>query len=434
MIKLQANKHYTEHLPIRDIPVPKELVVPLVQHIGKVCDPVVKVGDVVGVGQLIADSDAFISAPIHSPVSGKVKAVRPAPHPIFGRAPAVVIENDGEDRLGYEARSLSLEDALRLDKEKIVRQVRSAGIVGLGGATFPSHVKLQPKKAVDTLVVNAAECEPYITSDLRLFLENTDEVFAGIRIAMYVLEVNRAVIGVEDHNHELITHLRRYLAERSIKDVEVKVLASYYPQGGEKQLIKNALGREVPLGGLPADVGVVVHNVGTLFAIYEAVLKGKPLYERVATISGDGVNEPANVRIRVGMTFAWILDQCGGIKDSVVKVILGGPMMGFSVPTLDVPAIKGTGAILALTDRSTYYSDEWECCIRCGRCVDHCPMGLMPADMSLALERGRVDLAKEYGLMDCIECGVCTYVCPAKRPIVQLIKKGKFLERNKGKR
>lgn len=302
----------------------------------------------------------------------------------------------------------------------------------MGGATFPSYVKLQPKNPIDILVVNAAECEPYITSDLRLFLDEMDGVFAGMRIAMYLTGAGRAVIGVEDHNRELIKELRKYIAERSIKDIEVIPLKSFYPQGGEKQLIKNTIGREVPLGGLPSDIGVVVHNVATLFAIYEALSKGKPLYERITTISGDGVNSPKNVRIRIGMSFKWILDFCGGIKEETKKVILGGPMMGFSVPSLDMPAIKGTGAILALTERFTFYSDDWECCIRCGRCVDHCPMGLMPADMGLALERGKVELSKEYGLMDCIECGVCTYVCPAKRPIVQWIKKGKFLARRRG--
>ena len=431
MIKLPANKYYTEDLHVEAVPLPKELFIPLVQHIGKPCEPLVKVGEAVKVGQRIGDVDAFIAAPIHCPVSGKVKAIKDGPHPIFGRAQGILIENDGMDEIGYEQLNRSLDEILSLEKTQIVKAVREAGIVGLGGATFPSHVKLQPKNKIDTLVVNAAECEPYITSDLRLFLDEMDGVFAGIRIVMYVLGAKHAVIGVEDHNEYLVKELRKYIAERSIKDVEVKILASFYPQGGEKQLIKNTLGREVPLGGLPSDVGVVVHNVGTLFAIFEALSKGKPLYERIATISGDGVVHPKNVKIRIGMSFKWILDFCGGIKEETRKIILGGPMMGFSVPSLDMPAIKGTGAILALTENSTYYSDEWECCIRCGRCIEHCPMGLMPADMGLALERGKMDLAKEYGLMDCIECGVCTYVCPAKRPIVQWIKKGKFLERKR---
>ncbi len=432
MVKLEANKHYTEHLPVEVVPLPKEVFVPLVQHIGRPCEPLVKVGQEVGLGEKIGDVDAFIAVPIHSPVSGKVKAIRQGLHPIFGRALGVLIENDGQDRIGYRQLDRSLDEILSLSKEELVAQIREAGIVGMGGATFPSYVKLQPKNPIDILVVNAAECEPYITSDLRLFLDEMDGVFAGMRIAMYLTGAGRAVIGVEDHNRELIKELRKYIAERSIKDIELIPLKSFYPQGGEKQLIKNTIGREVPLGGLPSDIGVVVHNVATLFAIYEALSKGKPLYERITTISGDGVNSPKNVRIRIGMSFKWILDFCGGIKEETKKVILGGPMMGFSVPSLDMPAIKGTGAILALTERSTFYSDDWECCIRCGRCVDHCPMGLMPADMGLALERGKVELSKEYGLMDCIECGVCTYVCPAKRPIVQWIKKGKFLARRRG--
>ncbi len=431
MIKLVANKHYTQDLAVEIVPAPELVFVPLVQHIGRPADPLVKVGDTVGVGQKIGDIDAFISAPIHSPVSGKVKAIREGFHPIFGRALGILIENDHKDAIAYQQQSLSIDEILSLSKDEIISRVREAGIVGLGGATFPTHVKLQPKDRIDTLIVNAAECEPYITSDMRLFLDEMEAVFGGIKIVMHVVGAKNSIIGVEEHNHRLIEELEAFIEKNSVKNVEVKVLKPFYPQGGEKQLIKNTIGKEVPLGGLPSDVGVLVHNIATLFAIYEALSKGKPLYERITTVSGDGIVSPKNVKIRIGMSFDWIIKFCGGLRENTKKVILGGPMMGFSVPDLNMPAIKGTGAILALTEKSCFYSNEWEFCIRCGRCVDHCPMGLMPADMGLALERNKIDLAKEYGLMDCIECGVCTYVCPAKRPIVQWIKKGKFLVRTK---
>ncbi len=284
MVKLNPNKHFTEDLAIEVAPLPKEFIVPLQQHIGRECEVLVKVGDYVKKGQKIGEASGFISAPVHSPVSGRVKSIGPGLHPIFGRATAVVIENDGEEALGYEERDFSLSEVLRQKREDLVDQIKEAGIVGLGGATFPTHVKLKPRNPVDVLVINAAECEPYITCDLRVFLEHTDEVFQGIQVVMYILDVKRAVIGVEDHNEGLIKVLRRYIAEKGLKSIEVVSLTSFYPQGGEKQLIKNTVGREVPLGGLPSDVGVVVQNVGTIYAVYEALFRGKPLFERVCTV------------------------------------------------------------------------------------------------------------------------------------------------------
>ncbi len=426
MVKLVANKHYTKGIPIETLSAGKHVFVPLSKHIGRPAIPTVKVGDTVKVGQKIGEKDGFISSNIHSPVSGKVKSIEWGRHPSSGRSQGIWIENDGSDDIAYERRFSSLEKVLQVAPKDLVDIICEGGIVGLGGAGFPTYVKLSPKKEVDTLVVNMAECEPYITSDYRLFLEEMDKVFAGIKIVMYILKVKNAIIGIESHNHDLIEQAIKYIDKNKLTGISVKDLPSTYPQGAEKTLIKTVLNREVPLGGLPLDVGVVVQNVATLYAIYEVIMEGKPLFERVITVSGAAVSRQRHFRVRIGMMFSEVIEKCGGLKDDVVKVIAGGPMMGVSVPHLDVPIVKTTGAILALGRDETYIGDEWECCIRCGRCVDNCPMGLMPADISLAMEADNIEIAKEWGLMDCIECGSCSYVCPAKRPIVQWIKRGKM--------
>ncbi len=426
MIHIKDYKYLNEGKGVVEIDIPKELFVSLSQHIGKPAKPVVKVGDEVKMGQLIAQADGFISANIHSPVSGKVKKIGKIAHPALGAAQGIVIENNGLDEPAFSA-NRTVEEVDKLSLEQLVKIVQDCGIVGLGGAAFPTHVKLQPKDKLDTLLINAAECEPYITSDAELFSIKYKEIFSAILLVKKLLKVDRAIIGIEDNKPELI----KLLKDNAPEAVEVFPLPAMYPQGGEKQLIKNVLGREVPLGGLPSAVGVVVQNTATMYAIYEAVYLNKPLYERLCTVSGLGANEPKNLWVRVGMPFEWVIEQAGGMKDNVVKVIAGGPMMGFAQPNLNAPIVKASGAILCLTDAEAYIGDKWEACIRCGRCVDYCPMGLLPADMGMAIEREKTEQSKEYGLMDCIECGVCTYVCPSKRPIVQWIKKAKYIVRKK---
>ncbi len=426
MIHIKDYKYLSESKQDEDIGLPNEFFVSLSQHIGKPAKPIVKVGDEVKTGQLIAEADGFISANLHSPITGKVKKIGAVTHPVLGKTEGITIECNGNDEFAFRG-GRTQEEVDRLPHEKVVEIVRSAGIVGLGGAAFPTHVKLQPKEKLDCLLVNAAECEPYITSDAVLFSLKYKEIFNAILLVKRILNIERAIIGIEDNKPDLISLIR----ENAPSGIEVCPLPAMYPQGGEKQLIKNVLGREVPLGGLPSAVGVVVQNTATMYAIYEAVYKNKPLYERLCTLSGLGMNDPKNVWVRIGMPFSWVIEQAGGMKDNVIRVIAGGPMMGFAQPDLSSSIIKGTGAILALTDKEAYVGDDWECCIRCGKCVDHCPMGLVPADIGLAIERGKFELSKEYGLMDCIECGVCTYVCPAKRPIVQWIKKAKHIVRQK---
>lgn len=413
------NKRYTSEMAIETIPLPSRVIIPMRQHIGAPCTPVVQVGDLVKKGQVIAVSESFISSPIHSSISGKVTAIQAAPHTSGVNCTAVIIESDGKDE--WEEGLLCERDYKKLEKQEMMELIKAAGIVGMGGATFPTHVKLSPgeDKKIDTFILNAAECEPYLTADYRMMLEYQERIVTGVQIAMKVLGVERAIIGIEDNKPEAVKAMQQAFSQTQ---VEVAALPTKYPQGAEKMLIRALTGREVPQGMLPGDVGVVVQNVGTVVAICDAVRNGIPLIERVTTISGDAVKEPKNLLLRIGTTFQEAFDACGGFAKTPEKIIMGGPMMGFAQSTLEVPVIKGVSGILALS-KSQVNSGEQSPCIRCGRCVEACPMGLVPSMLSILGERNKLERAKEeYGLMNCIECGSCVYTCPAKRNIVQYIR------------
>ncbi|HWR07975.1 electron transport complex subunit RsxC [Sporomusa sp.] len=415
-------KRYTAAKPIEVAPLPQKVIIPTRQHLGAPCAPVVKVGDLVKKGQVVAEAQAFVASPIHASTSGKVVEIAEYPHPVFGTCQAVVIESDGQDEW---LQGLPLNrDWQSLDSKELKEIVRLAGIVGMGGATFPTHVKMSPpaEKPIDSFILNGAECEPYLTADHRVMLEQTERIITGMKIAMKILSVNKGYIGIEENKPDAIEIMRKACTGSSI---EVVPLKTKYPQGAEKTLIKVILDREVPSGGLPMDVGAVVQNVGTLVAMTDAVVKGIPLIERVATVTGGAIADPKNILLRVGATFAQAVAMCGGFKDQPVKVIMGGPMMGMAQRTLDVPVIKGTSGILALNAADVNIGPE-QPCIRCGRCVDACPMGLVPSMLSILGERGVFAKAKEeYDLLDCVECGSCVYVCPAKRNIVHYVKLSK---------
>ncbi len=412
-------KRYTATKPIEVAPIPQKVIIPTRQHIGAPCSPVVKVGDLVKKGQVIAEAQAFVSSPIHASISGKVAEIAEYPHSVFGSCMSIVIESDGKDEW-IEGLPLS-RDWKSLDVAALKEIIRQSGMVGMGGATFPTHVKMAPpaEKPIDSFILNGAECEPFLTADHRVMLEQTARVITGMQIAMKVLGVNKGYIGIEENKPDAIEFMRKAVSGTPI---EVVPLKTKYPQGAEKTLIKVVLDREVPSGGLPMDVGVVVQNVGTVVAIADAVEKGIPLVERVTTITGGAIVEPKNLLLRVGTTFAEAISFCGGFKENPVKIISGGPMMGMAQSNLDVSIIKGTSGILALSEADINIGPERPC-IRCGRCVDACPMGLVPSMLSIVGERGLYQVAKEqYDLLDCVECGSCVYTCPAKRNIVHYIK------------
>ncbi|TWH48202.1 electron transport complex subunit RsxC [Sporomusa sp. KB1] len=415
-------KRYTAAKPIEVAPIPQKVIIPTRQHIGAPCAPIVKVGDLVKKGQVIAEAQAFVASPIHASTSGKVVEIAEYPHPVFGTCQAVVIEGDGQDEW---VTGLPLNrDWQSMEVKELKEIVRLAGLVGMGGATFPTHVKMSPppEKPIDSFILNGAECEPYLTADHRVMLEQTDRIVTGMKIAMKIIGVSKGYVGIEENKPDAIDVMRKACAGSSIEIVPLK---TKYPQGAEKTLIKVILDREVPSGGLPMDVGTVVQNVGTLVAIADAVEKGLPLIERVATVTGGAIAEPKNVLLRVGATFSQAVAMCGGFKEQPVKVIMGGPMMGMAQQTLDVPVIKGTSGILALSAADVNIGPE-QPCIRCGRCVEACPMGLVPSMLSILGERSAFAVAKEeYNLLDCVECGSCVYVCPAKRNIVHYIKLSK---------
>jgi len=415
-------KRYTAAKAIEVAAIPQKVIIPTRQHLGAPCAPVVKVGELVKKGQVVAEAQAFVASPIHASISGKVVEIAEYPHPVFGTCQAVVIENDGKDEW-VSGLPLS-RNWQTLDTKELKEIVRMAGIVGMGGATFPTHVKMSPpaEKPIDSFLLNGAECEPYLTADHRVMLEQTGRIITGMKIAMKILGVDKGYVGIEENKLDAIEAMRKACLGSSIVVVP---LQTKYPQGAEKTLIKVILDREVPSGGLPMDVGAVVQNVGTLVAMADAVEKGIPLIERVATVTGGAIAEPKNILLRIGATFAQAIALCGGFKEQPVKVIMGGPMMGMAQRTIDVPVIKGTSGILALSAADVNSGPE-QPCIRCGRCVEACPMGLIPSMLSILGERGAFAAVKEeYDLLDCVECGTCVYVCPAKRNIVHYIKLSK---------
>lgn len=413
-------KSYTSGKAIEVLPVPNKVTIPVRQHIGAPCSPIVKKGDEVKKGQVIAKTDAFVSANIHASISGKVVDIGDYNHPVFGKCQAIVIENDGKDEW-VEGIPVERNDWEKLDKKELLNIIKEAGIVGMGGATFPTHVKLSPPpdKKVDTFILNAAECEPYLTADHRMMLEQSERIVNGVKITMKVLGIDKGYVGIEQNKPDAIDAMTKAFEGTG---VQVVGLPTKYPQGAEKMLIRVLVEKEVPSGGLPADVGVVVQNVGTVAAISDAVLKGIPLIERVTTVSGGAIKEPKNLLVRVGTLFSDAIEYCGGFSETPEKLLSGGPMMGMAQSHIDLPIIKGVSGILALSKKDVNSGRE-SACIHCGRCVEVCPMHLVPSKLSILGERGLYEQAKEEAnLLDCVECGSCVYVCPAKRNIVQYIK------------
>ena len=416
----EGNKDLTSGKPIVKFNTPKEVVIPLSQHIGAPCSPCVKVGDEVFVGQVLGDSDAFVSVPIHSSVSGTVKAIEKRPHAIQGECTAVVIENDENYTVSPDIKPVDLK---LLSKKEKIEHIRRAGIVGMGGATFPTFIKLNVPdgKKIDTVIINGAECEPFLTADHRLMLENGEAVADGLEIVMDILDVKNGLIVIEDNKQDAIDKMTEVCKKHEgVRTVKVK---TKYPQGSEKQIIDAVLKREVKSGGLPADVGVVVLNAASAAQISKYFKTGMPLTERVLTVSGSGVKNPQNLLVKIGTPFSAIAEFVG-LTDGVKKVLSGGPMMGIAQYTLDVPVMKGTSGILFLTDKEDKEYEE-KSCIRCGKCVDHCPMRLMPFMITELSRMNDFDEAVKYGLKDCIECGTCSYICPQRRYLVQTIRTAK---------
>ncbi|MBQ4526534.1 MAG: electron transport complex subunit RsxC [Clostridia bacterium] len=416
-------KEITQNKRIKDIPPSKIMVYPMSQHIGAPCEPIVKVGDYVSMGQKIGESKAFVSAPIHSTVSGKVVAIEKRPHPNGTNVLSVVIENDFEDKL-LETINDNYNDECKLSPKEKIEIIKECGIVGLGGATFPTHIKLSPPpdKQIDCCIINGAECEPYLTSDYRVMIETPIVIFEGLKQIMNILGVNKGYIGIENNKPEAIDIMKKVAS--NYDGVEICVLKTKYPQGSEKHLIKAITGREVPSGKLPADVGVVVNNIDTCTAIYNAIKTRQPIFTRIITVSGLAVKEPGNYRVRIGTGFDDILNHAQFDAENTVKVLMGGPMMGISQSTLNVPTIKGTSAILALTYDECHLDKEVSCA-RCGKCVENCPMGLMPVQLNAYSKINDLETLKKYDVLDCIECGVCSFTCPCGNHITQRIKLAK---------
>ncbi len=423
-------KELTSQKPLETMPLPQKVVIPLSQHIGAPASICVEVGQTVLTGQTIGKSGGFVSVDIHSSISGVVREIKPSLHPLGRQVQSVVIESDGQDKWSPDIKPGK--NVGKLKSAEICKILQSRGIVGLGGATFPSHVKLTPPpdKKIEYLILNGVECEPFLTADHRLMLEKPDQILAGLDILIQALGVAKAFIGIENNKPDAIL----LLTEKTQNNVNIEVvpLDLKYPQGAEKQLIKAILDREVPSGGLPLDVGVVVNNVGTAYAVADAVLENRPLIERVVTVTGAGVNNPRNLRVRIGTCFEEVLNFCGGVKDDAAKILMGGPMMGMAQYSMNVPVIKGTSGILALpTDQARFAREAT--CLRCGSCIDVCPMFINPSLNGLYARFKEFDNSDRANVLDCIECGCCSYVCPAKIPLVHLIRyaKGEVLAKRR---
>jgi len=409
---------------IEALAVPKSVFIPVGQHIGAPAAAVVQKGDKVKVGQLIAKSSGFVSANIHSSVSGVVKKVEAGPDSSGYPKLGVYIDVDGDDWEEGIDRSNELKTEINLGAEAVLAKIQEAGIVGLGGATFPTHVKLMPPKGMtaEVLLINGVECEPYLTSDHRMMLEHGEELMVGVKLLMLALNVTKAAIGIENNKPDAIALMSKLAAgEKNITVVPLKVK---YPQGGEKQLIKAVTGREVTSGALPISVGAVVTNIATTFAVYEAVQKNKPLFERVVTVTGKPVKNPSNFKVRIGTPISELIEAAGGLPENCGKIINGGPMMGKSVSNVEVPVTKGTSGVLIMPETEAKRG-EMKPCIRCSRCVSVCPMGLEPYLLMTLSEKQIWDRAEIEKVMDCIECGSCSYTCPANRPLLDYIRLGK---------
>ncbi|EIJ41255.1 electron transport complex, RnfABCDGE type, C subunit [Beggiatoa alba B18LD] len=430
----EEHKQITSAKPIRVMPMPKRLYVPLQQHIGAPAEPAVKVGDTVLKGQLLANSQGAISAPVHAPTSGMIVDIsdHPAPHPSGLPVRTIVLESDGEDKW-VDLPSMDA-DPLRTDGAEIALRVGAAGIVGMGGATFPSAVKLRlgSRNKIHMLVLNGGECEPYLTCDDRLMQERADGIVDGARIILHTIKAEKALLVVEDNKPVAIAALQK--ACEHAGNLRVVVVPAQYPMGSEKHMIKAVTGLEVPAGGLGADIGVLVHNMGTAYAVHQAIRHHRPLISRVITVGGGAVKEPQNVEVPIGTLLSDVIAFCGGLSEPPARTLMGGPMMGQMMPSLNVPVVKGTSGVIALTAQEVSAQTVMPC-IRCGSCVGACPCGLLPLQMAAHAKAGNLDKVVDFGLVDCVSCGCCSYVCPSHIPLVQYFNyaKGEIAARQQAK-
>lgn len=409
---------------IQSIAIPHQVIIPLAQHIGAPCQPTVRKGDTVKVGTLIGKNVGFVSTNIHSSVSGTVLKLDKAIDASGYRNDAIFINVEGDEWEESIDRSSDLKKECGLSSKEILQKIAAAGIVGMGGATFPTHVKLTPPPGSkpEVLIVNGAECEPWLTSDHRLMMEKTEEIMVGITIVMKALNVERAIIGIENNKKDAIAKFGKSV--KAYQGISVEALKVQYPQGGEKQLIDALIRRQVSSGALPISLGVVVQNVATVLAIYEAVQKNKPLVERVVTVTGKDVRQPGNILSRIGIPVSYLVDAAGGVPETTGKIVSGGPMMGKALASVDIPVTKGTSGILLIPTIEAKRK-EMKDCIRCAKCVNACPMGLNPTLLMNLTEFEVWDRAEKNRITDCIECGSCSYVCPADRPLLDYIRLGK---------
>jgi len=419
------SKKLTENLPVEVMPLPAELEIILGQHIGAPCSPTVAKRADVGEGDQIGEVSRGLGVPLHAPVSGTVKALSSSVHPIRVSSPSITLKVDQD----APPRQWSNYDWREAAPEDLLKRVHDAGIIGIGGAGFPTHVKLRPPadNPVDVLLLNGAECEPYITADHRMMVEKAVEIVEGAKILLRILGITECAIGIENNKPDAIRVMTDAVnaAAGDGYAIRVETLEVKYPQGSEKQLIQAITGRKVPAMALPSAVGVVVHNVSTTKAVYEAVVMGKPLIEKVVTISGMGINRPANLLVKIGTKVKDIVDFCGGVKPELSRVVMGGPMMGFAISDLTIPVTKTTSSVLFLTDDEIDTS-PLSACIRCGWCLEACPMGLEPKEIGIYVEANRAEDTEPFGVFECFECGSCAYVCPAKRPLVQFVRLAKM--------
>ena len=424
------SKFYTKDIPIKNAPVPSIAIIPMAQHMGRPAECLVNIGDELKEGMLIGKATGFFSANIHSPIPGKVVDIKELYLTNGIRSMAVIAELSGEfDRSGKNNTMLSWD---HLSKKNLIDKIADMGIVGLGGATFPTHIKYTVKKGtrVKYFIVNGVECEPYLTADYRLMLEKTEEILEGVKIIKKILSPEQIFFGIEDNKPDAIAKIERVISRLKM-GIEVVPLKTQYPQGDEKQLIKAITGMEVPSLGLPIDVGTIVSNVGSVFAIYEAVVYDKPLIERIVTVTGSIIKRPANFKVRIGMRVSELLEECGGLTETPVKIIAGGPLMGNSFYGIDTPITKGISGIVALSKKEAKQAAVTTC-IRCGKCIRSCPVSLNPTLLYRLIVYSKYEEAKHNGLLDCRECGCCGYVCPAWIPLVQGMKLGKYMLKKKG--
>jgi len=435
------SKDLTRESKIQPVPAGQEVAIMLSQHTGAVCQPLVKKNDQVRTGQKIGDSDAFVSAPVHSPIHGKVKEIELRSHPVLGRSPAVIIEAYRYNPTKHPHFELMEDfDENKYSSEQICDAVRQAGIVGMGGAGFPTRVKIEPNPQMpkEIMIVNGCECEPYMTCDYRIMLEWTNQIIAGIKLARRAADCSQVLIGIEDNKPQAIevmsTALQNYANSSNIKIVPLK---TKYPQGGERQLVQAILKRNVPTGGIPPAIGVVVLNVATVAAIAEAVIYNQPLTHRVVTVTGEAIANPGNYYVPIGTPVSQLIDYCGGVTQNSAKVVLGGPMMGIAIADLTTPILKTTGAITVLTEKQigkAKFAGRQTPCIRCGRCLQVCPEHLNPTKIAHAVKNNALDVAESYYINACTECGCCSYACPANIEVAGYIKTGKItLARQKKK-